>query len=134
MKRITIITLAMALLSACCWAFNPGVYDIIMQAGEDYTLHLQFKDSTGAAMDLNGYSYASQFRSAPAPGGVVYATYSAAIFGDATSGRVRVKLSHGQTTTNSGRSGVWDLRQTAPSGEISYMLTGKAAVKPTVTR
>jgi len=134
MKRFLLITLYSLLITASAvYAFDPGVYDVTMYAGEDFKLTLLLKDSTGAAMNLTGSTYAAQFRSAPAPAGTVFATYSASAPTPAN-GQIEVKLSRAQTAINTGKAGMWDLRQTGTTGLVSYLLTGKAAVKPTVTR
>lgn len=133
--RLVLCTLALglAVIIGTAWALDPGVFDISMQAGEDYRLQLTLKDGNGAAMNLTGYSYRAQFRQAPAPTGALYATYSTVMVSP-TTGRLDVRLSKAQTNTNTGRSGVWDLQQTEPGGNVSYILTGKTVVKPTATR
>jgi hypothetical protein len=127
------LILALLLLASTVFAFTPGVFDITMQAGEDFKLSVGLADSTGADINLTGNTYAAQFRSAPAPGGVVFATYSAYSPSPAT-GQITVKLSSAQTSKQSGKSGIWDLKQTDSAGQVSYLLTGKCAVKPTATR
>jgi len=137
MKHLT-LTLIVALCGVALQfgvslALDPAVYDISMQAGEDYRLQLQLKDSLGHGLNLTGYSFKAQFLQSPAPVGTVYATYST-VFSNMTSGVLHIKLSRFQTAANSGKSGVWDLRQTDSAGQVSYILRGKAAVQPTATR
>lgn len=129
------IIAAFSLLSSVLTAsaLDPAVYDFAMQAGEDFALQLTLKDSSNTVINLTGYSYRAQFRSAAAPTGVIYANYSAVTV-NAAAGRVDVRLSRSQTATNDGRQGVWDLQQTSSTGQISYLLTGKAKVVSTVTR
>jgi len=131
--KTLLISALLALIVTAAFAFDPGVYDVTMYAGEDFKLTLLLKDSGGATMNLTGNTYAAQFRSAPAPAGTVFATYSASAPTPAN-GQIEVKLSRTQTATNTGKAGMWDLRQTDSTGMVSYLLTGKAAVKPTVTR
>jgi len=126
------LTIIILLLATAASAFQPGTYDIIMQAGEDYVL-TAVESNNGTPINLTGNTYAAQFRSAPAPAGIVYATYSAST-SNPSAGQIRVKLSAAQTLAQSGKSGVWDLRRTDAAGQVSYRLTGKCAVKPTVTR
>ena len=121
------------LVAGLALAFEPGIYDITMQAGEDYVLTMNVKDSLGSPVDLTGYSYAAQMRTKPAPVGSVLANYSTTIV-TPSAGLIRVKLSKEQTLANSGKAGTWDLRQTDPQGQVTYLLTGKCTVKPTTTR
>ena len=130
MKRTILILL---LLASTVFAFSPGTYNLVMQAGEDFAMTLALADTNGAAVNITGNSYAAQFRSAPAPGGIVFASYSVAVTSP-THGQISMKLSSGQTTRLSGRTGVWDLRQTDTSNQKSYLLTGTCQVKPTATR
>jgi len=132
-KRLLLLTALFVSLLSTAYALDPAVYDAVMYANEDYRLNLTLKDSTGAAMNLTGYSYKAQFRQQPAPAGAVYATYSATVSNAAT-GAVTVKLSKSQTSALSGLTGFWDLQQTDSGGSISYLLSGRAVVKTTVTR
>jgi hypothetical protein len=132
-KIISTVLLLTLVLGFTAYAFDPGVYDMVIQAGEDYQLTLQLADSTGAAVNLSGNTYAAQFRSAPAPAGIVFATFSASSSAP-LAGQVAVRLSKDQTVAHSGKTGVWDLRQTTGGGAVSYLISGKAVVRPTVTR
>lgn len=114
-------------------ALDPAIYDAVMYANEDYRLNMVLKDSAGAVMNLSGYSYKAQFRSAPAPAGIVYANYSAYVT-STTGGALTVRLSKAQTSALSGYAGFWDLQQTDSASAISYLLSGRAVVKTTVTR
>jgi hypothetical protein len=114
-------------------AFDPATYNLTIQAGEDFRLVLTLKDATGTVQNLSGYSYKSQYRSAAAPSGTIYATYSCSVLSP-TAGTVSVRLSKAQTTALTGTQGVWDLLQTDSGGADSYLLKGKALVQPTVTR
>lgn len=138
--------LGVAVIFGTSMAADMGVYNIIMQAGEDFRLPLAMntcadnpppadptKCKTLVPTKLDGYSYKAQFRQAPAPAGAVYATYSA-VFVNLSAGRVDLRLSKAQTAANSGKSGVWDIRETNPSGLSSYPAGGPAVVKPTATR
>lgn len=88
--RLLLITIAMILITICAVHKSPAVdpnnlptpFDIIMQAGADYELLLNVKSPLGGAIDLAGNSYAAQFRSAPYPGGVLFASFSTAKFND----------------------------------------------------
>jgi len=132
-QKIIFIIMLLLAFSLPAAALDPAVYDVSMQAGEDYRLQLQLKDATGKGLNLTGYSFKAQFRQASAPAGTIYATYST-VFSNMTSGGLDVKLSRNQTAANSGKSGIWDLRQTDSGGQVTYILRGNAVVKPTATR
>lgn len=148
MKRLTsvlvLLMLAVYLDSRAVEQPNlPSVFDMVMFAGADYALTIQIKDSAGATYDMTGSTYAAQFRSTTAPAGVLYANFSTVQRSPFTtySGTqttylpvLDIKLSNAQTKSLSGKSGVWDLKQTAINGLVSYILTGKVGVRPTVTQ
>lgn len=146
LKLLCLAVLFLGLLIQGALALEPVVFDLVMQAGEDFTLPVRLDFCADNPLpqppalckswkvtDLTGYTYKAQFLSAPAPAGTVYATYSC-IFTNITGGELKVKLSKAQTTANSGRSGIWDLRQTDSGGAVSYIIRGKAVVSPTGTR
>ena len=41
-------------------AISPGIYNISLQRRADYSITLQFKDSTDAAINLTGWTVAAQ--------------------------------------------------------------------------
>ena len=137
MKLIVSLLLVICLLPAPGHSAGindlPTAYDVVMLAGADYQLDVKHVDPAGAVVNLTGSTFVSQFWSAPAPAGTVFATYSTPIV-SAVAGTSRVKLSKAQTTALSGRSGVWDLLWTDATGRATFLLSGKAAVRPTVSR
>lgn len=150
MKRLARVSLAAVagfiLLASLTFALDIGIYNITMLAGEDYTLPMTMnvcadnpqptdpsKCVNVQPVNLDGYSYKSQFRSAPYPAGVLYTTYST-VFVNLSAGRVDLKLSAAQTAALSGKSGTWDLRETSPNGSVTYRTGGTVNCKPTNTR
>jgi hypothetical protein len=109
----------------------PKQRDIIMLAGADYQLNIKNVTSTGAVVNITGYGYAAQFRSAP--GGTLFATYSTRII-NGPSGWSRVSLSRFQTLNLVGKTGVWDLLQTDTAGKSTFLATGKVVVQSTSTK
>lgn len=129
MNKLLWLVLAVLLLTAVAVsAADPG---LVMKAGGDFRAILTWKDKSGTAINLNGYSYAAQFRSAP--GGTLFASYSCVIT-DAAGGVMQLRLSRAQTAKLAGKSGVWDLKQTDPGGLVTYQFGGTAIVNPTVTQ
>lgn len=131
MKRLVIamlLTLALALP-----AMAGETADLVMKAGSDYRATLTWTvPVTKAPVDLTGNSYAAQFRSAPYPGGVLFASYST-IVTSAPAGQMQLRLSRRQTAACSGKAGVWDLKQTDAAGVVSYRFGGTVKCLPTVT-
>lgn len=126
-----LIVLALCILSGR--AFAGDTADLIMKAGADYRATLTWTmPGTKAVVNLTGNSYVAQFRSAPYPAGTLYATYST-IVTSASAGQMQLRLSHRQTATLSGKTGVWDLKQTDAAGQVSYRFGGTVKVMPTVT-
>jgi len=130
MKRLLLIII----LLLATPAFAGEAPDLTMKAGADFRAEMVWTSkATGAAINLTGNSYAAQFRSAPYPGGSLFATYSAVVTSP-TLGKMELRLSRAQTATLSGKTGVWDLRQTDAAGLVTYQFGGKVIVLPTVTR
>lgn len=135
MKTIIMI-LAMALFALPLQAQNqndlPTTFDMVMLAGADYSLALTNTTTAGTPINLSGYQFKAQFRSAAGPSGTLFSTYSTATT-NAAAGQFKVTLSRAQTTALSGKIGVWDLLQIDAGGKYTYLLSGKAVVKPMVT-
>lgn len=135
MKTI-ILLLTIALFALPLRAQNqndlPTTFDMVMLAGADYSLALTNTTAEGTAVDITSFQYMAQFRSAPAPAGTLFATYSTTTT-NAAAGQFKVTLSRARTTALSGKTGVWDLLQVDNAGKYTFLLSGKAVVKPTVT-
>lgn len=111
----------------------PKPVDIVMMAGADFNLNITHNDpTTGQPLNLTGAAFYSQFRSAPAPAGVVFGTFSTPIVSVST-GKSRVSMSKARTQALSGKSGIWDLLMINVSGLATYIMSGKAVVKPMAT-
>jgi hypothetical protein len=129
--RLLIATIMLA-LATCQPLYAGETYDISMKAGADYSATHKWTTKTGTAINLTGTAYQAQFRSAPYPAGVLFATYSTTVT-NAAAGQIRMSLSRRQTTTLSGKSGVWDIKQTGADGTVNYRYGGTVRVIPTVT-
>jgi len=113
-------------------SFAGETADIVMKAGADYRAKLAWTDKAGKPVNLSGNSYSAQFRSAAYPSGILFASYSC-IVTDAAKGQMQLRLSRQQTVTLSGKSGIWDFRQTDAGGLVTYRFGGSARVMPVVT-
>lgn len=75
---------------------QPGTYNFSLQRRADYSTLLQFKDSTGTAIDLTGYTvYAQAWDKARS---TKYADFTVA-YTDRTNGQVTISLTDTQTAT-----------------------------------
>nr|BAR36890.1 putative long tail fiber protein [uncultured Mediterranean phage uvMED] len=77
-------------------AVQPGTYNITLQRRADYSLLLQFKDSSDAVINLTGYTaYAQAWDKARA---TKYADFSVA-YTNRTNGQITISLTDTQTAT-----------------------------------
>ena len=77
-------------------AVSPGTYNISLQRRADYNVTLQFKDSTGTAIDLTGWTVAAQAWDQSRV--KKYADFSVA-YTDRPAGTVAISLTDEQTVT-----------------------------------
>jgi len=110
----------------------PTQYDLAMIAGLAYDQTLQHVDATGQPVNLTGSVLYAQYRTAPAPAGIVLANYSCPIV-SANAGTSRIKLSAAQTAALSGTSGLWDLLHITAAGAAKYIMSGRVSVRPVAT-
>ena len=77
-------------------AIQPGTYNITLQRRADYSVLLQFKDSTGTVINLTGYTvYAQAWDEARS---TKYADFGV-VYTDRTNGQVTISLTDTQTAT-----------------------------------
>lgn len=77
-------------------AVNPGTYNFTLQRRADWSLLLQFKDSSGSAINLTGYTvYAQAWNKARS---TKYADFTVA-YTDRSNGQVTISLTDTQTAT-----------------------------------
>jgi len=75
---------------------QPGTYNITLQRRADYSVLLQFKDSTGTVINLTGYTaYAQVWNEGRT---TKYADFSVA-YTDRTNGQITISLTDTQTAT-----------------------------------
>lgn len=127
MKRYATLTAVLLLaLATAAFAFQPGPYDMIIQAGEDYVM-TAVESNNGTPINLTGNTYQAQCGSAP--GSAAFFNFSA-FNPNPTAGEIRLKLSRAQSMKNAGKSGVWWLKRYDVTDQASYRLAGKCAVVP----
>lgn len=77
-------------------AISPGTYNIILQRRADYSIDLQFKDSTGTAINLTGWTVYSQVWNKTRT--TKYADFTI-IYTNRLTGQISLTLTDTQTTT-----------------------------------
>ena len=101
-------------------AISPGTYNISLQRRADYSVTLQFKDSTGTAINLTGWTAAAQVwnqgRTAK------YADFTIT-YTDRSTGTIAIALTSIQTALFPSEA-YYDVLLTNPSGLKEYYLEG----------
>ena len=102
-------------------AIAPGTYDMTIQRRSDHNVSVTLKDSGGSAINLSGYSIASQIwdsgRSSKAADATISITNSAG-------GAFDWKLTDTQTTTLTADEYKYDVLLTNGSGLKEYWIEG----------
>lgn len=101
-------------------AIQPGTYNITLQRRADYSVLLQFKDSTGTVINLTGYTvYAQAWDKARS---TKYADFGVA-YTNRTNGQVTISLTDTQTATFIDEL-YYDVLLENASGDREYYLEG----------
>jgi hypothetical protein len=101
-------------------AVAPGTYNISLQRRADYSITLQFKDSTGVAINLTGWTVAAQTWNQART--TKYADFTVT-YTNRSTGTVTISLTVAQTTTFPNET-YYDVLLTNPSGIKEYYLEG----------
>ena len=103
---------------------QPGTHNFTLQRRADYSLLLQFKDSTDSAIDLSGYTALAQAWNA---GRVKkYADFSVA-YTNRSNGQITISLTDDQTATFPDTL-YYDVRLEDNAGTKQYYLQGVITV------
>lgn len=105
-------------------AISPAQFNITLQRRADYYVTLQFKDSTGADINLNGWTVAAQAWNMQRS--TKYGDF-AVEYTNRSTGTVKISLTDEQTTTFPNEA-FYDVLLTNPSGIKEYYLEGVAYV------
>ena len=103
-------------------AIIPGKKNFTVERRADFPIKLTFKDSTGSAINLTGYTVAAQVWEETRT--TKYADWTVA-YTDRSSGIVDISLTDTQTATFSPSILFYDVLLTEPSGSKNYYLEGK---------
>ena len=102
-------------------AIIPGKKNFTVQRRADFPLKLTFKDSTGSAIDLTGYTVEAQVWEETRT--TKYADFTTT-YTDRSAGSVSIALTDTQTATFTPDVLKYDVLLTAPSGSKEYYLEG----------
>ena len=103
-------------------AIIPGKKNFTVDRRADYPIRLTFKDSTGSAINLTGYTVAAQVYDESRS--TKYADWSVA-YTNRSGGTVDISLTDTQTATFTPSILFYDVLLTEPSGDKFYYLEGK---------
>lgn len=101
-------------------AISPGTYNISLQRRADYSIALQFKDNTGAAINLTGWTAAAQAWNQSRT--TKYADFTVT-YTNRSTGTIAIALTDDQTATFPSEV-YYDVLLTNPSGLKEYYLEG----------
>ena len=101
-------------------AISPGIYNISLQRRADYSITLQFKDSTDAAINLTGWTVAAQVWNQDRT--TKYADFTVT-YTNRVTGTIAIALTDEQTATLPNEV-YYDVLLTNPSGLKEYYLEG----------
>jgi len=104
--------------------------NIVIDQGTDFSTGVRMTDSTGALLNLTGYSAASQIRKSHS------STNATAFTCTITTANSTLTLAINNSVTAAMSAGryVWDAELTDGSGTVSRVLEGMETVTPEVTR
>jgi hypothetical protein len=101
-------------------AVSPGTYDITLQRRADYSVTLQFKDSTDTTINLTGWTAAAQVWNQNRT--TKYADFTVT-YTNRSTGTIEIALSDTDTATFPNEA-YYDVLLTNPSGLKEYYLEG----------
>ena len=110
---------------------SAGTYNFTIEQGTTFSRVLTLQEN-GSAMNLTGYSVASQMRSTHDSSTVV-ATFSGSVT-NASSGQLTLSLTNSQTSAIEEAIYVYDVEITSGAGAVTRILEGNVTVTPEVTR
>ena len=110
---------------------SAGTYNFTIEQGTTFSRVLTLQENS-SAMNLTGYSVASQMRSTHDSSTVV-ATFSGSVT-NASSGQITLSLTNSQTSAIEEAIYVYDVEITSGAGVVTRILEGNITVTPEVTR
>jgi hypothetical protein len=115
---------------------TPGEYDLTVLQGATFQLRVIWKDSTGAAINLSGYTARMQMRERLTSTTTLadMTTENGGISLGGAAGTVDLLLTAAETAAITAIRGVYDLELVSASGVVSRVLGGSVDFSKEVTR
>lgn len=114
---------------------SAGVYDIIIEQGATFIMNATWKDSTGAVINLTGYSARMQIRSDyNSDEALVSLTDSSGITLGGAAGTIAIQIADTVTQTLTSQKAVYDLELISSGGIVTRLLQGDATISREVTK
>lgn len=113
-----------------------STYNILVDQGATYTLAVTYKDSSGTAINLTGYTAAMQLRYSydSATAVLSLSSPSNGIVITGASGLVTITISANQTAALSADTFLYDLEITSPTTVKTRLIQGVVVVSAEVTK
>lgn len=107
------------------------ISNLFVDAGANYSNIISVAASNGQALDLTGYSVASQIRKSY-QSSIAY-NFTCSVY-DATAGKIRLQLSNTQSSAIPAGRWLYDVEITSPSGTKTRVVEGIVTVTPQITQ
>lgn len=113
-----------------------GKYDIICDQGATFSRVLTWKDSTGAAVDLTGYTARMQIRPEASSSTTTLSltTENSRIALGGSAGTITLTIAATDTAGITAGNYVYDLELVSGAGIVTRLVMGAYTVRPEVTR
>ena len=109
------------------------ISNIYIDAGADYTTTVTVTDSSGAALDLTGYTAAAQIRKTYESSSATV-SFTVAFASDRTTGQLDLTLTGAQTAAVTQGRYVYDVLITSGAGALTRVVEGITTINPRVTQ
>jgi len=113
-----------------------GQYDFSVERNTHFSFSVVWKDSTGAIVNLTGYTAELQIRSSATSSTVVQSltTANGKLVITGAQGKVTISMTPAETQALTLRRYVYDLRVVSGTGTATRLIEGSIQVSPEVTR
>lgn len=115
---------------------SAGIYDIYIEQGATYNQPLVWKDSSGTAVNVTGYTARMQIRKTVDATTIILTltTENGRITVGGANGLITLLVSAADTAALTTFCGVYDLEVISPTGVVTRLLEGQVEVSKEVTR
>lgn len=115
---------------------SAGIYDIYIEQGATYNQPLVWKDSSGTAVNVTGYTARMQIRKTVDATTIILTltTENGRITVGGANGLITLLVSAADTAALTTFCGVYDLEVISPTGVVTRLLEGQVEISKEVTR